>query len=224
MQEIIYTITRKKRKTAMIKVEPSGNVVISVPLSWSASDINMLINKKKSWITNTVQSVLSKVNKQPTIPANHIYYRGALYKFIRKAGLAKEYIIDDSKQTITASIDLLKSSEQQKFYRAQAKFLIPAMVYKLAKELNLNVKNVRVGHAKKLYGSYSLNNIMITERLILAPQSVINSVIYHELAHITHANHSKSFYNLLYKYCPKYDIHNKWLQNNGYFISTLFYD
>jgi predicted metal-dependent hydrolase len=46
------------------------------------------------------------------------------------------------------------------------------------------------------------------------PRETIDAVIIHELAHLTHANHSKRFWDLVYTWMPNYEEHVKILKKS----------
>ena len=47
------------------------------------------------------------------------------------------------------------------------------------------------------------------------PMEVVDSVVVHELCHRRHMNHSKAFYDEIYRVYLDYDKWNKWLKDNG---------
>ena len=55
----------------------------------------------------------------------------------------------------------------------------------------------------------------------MAPMSVIDYVIVHELAHTVHKNHSSEFWGLVESILPDYKPANKWLKENGYKLKRL---
>lgn len=66
--------------------------------------------------------------------------------------------------------------------------------------------NVRVRKMTTRYGSNAYTTHSITYSMLLLHYSidVIDSVVVHELAHDKVRNHSKKFYDVVYKYCPNY--------------------
>lgn len=64
------------------------------------------------------------------------------------------------------------------------------------------------------FGSNSKQTHRLSFQLNLVHYSpeIIESVVIHELAHDTYRNHQKEFYDLVYKYCPNYDIVQKKLK------------
>ena len=70
---------------------------------------------------------------------------------------------------------------------------------------------VRVQKMKSRLGSNSkaTNTLNFTLKLIHFSKEAIDSVIIHELAHYFKFDHSKEFYDVVYKYCPNYDKLNK---------------
>ena len=68
------------------------------------------------------------------------------------------------------------------------------------------------------YGSYSRVHNLITLSTMLAKYDyeLIESVLYHELAHVLHFDHSRSFYDVLLKAYPNYKEINKKLKKTKY--------
>ena len=87
-----------------------------------------------------------------------------------------------------------------------------------AKMMNVTYKKVSCKHVNTRYGSYSkrTGNIYISYSLLPYSKEIIDSVIIHELAHILVFNHSKSFYDVIYRYYPDYDICHKKLKKGIY--------
>ncbi|ATG97584.1 M48 family metallopeptidase [Mesoplasma lactucae] len=77
---------------------------------------------------------------------------------------------------------------------------------------NLSIKNV-VGKWGACYPKEK--KLIFNIRLIHFPVEVIDSVIVHELSHLENPNHSKQFWNQVYKYKPDYKENTSALDNWG---------
>ncbi len=109
------------------------------------------------------------------------------------------------------------------FYVAALKQQLPAIFEKYQNLLNVSVKRVIIKSQRTRWGSCSnLGNININWRLILSPTIALESVVAHELCHLIHPNHSKSFHNLLDLVCPMRVESDAWLKAHGSGILQLF--
>lgn len=80
---------------------------------------------------------------------------------------------------------------------------LPGRVRKLAEQVGAHVKRVSVRDQRTLWGSCSSSGTLsINWRLIMLPPELQDHIIFHELAHITHMDHSRAFYRLLQEYDP----------------------
>lgn len=96
--------------------------------------------------------------------------------------------------------------------------LIEDKVHRL-NELYFNSKlnSVKLKYNKSNWGSCSnKGNINLSTRLLFAPESVIDYVIIHELAHTKEMNHSSNFWKLVSTAFPKYKEAEKWLRVNNH--------
>ena len=78
--------------------------------------------------------------------------------------------------------------------------------------MRLEPHNVRVRDMSTRYGSNSKHTRTVTFALTLYHYSVdiLDSIIVHELSHTIVFDHSKAFYDVVFKYCPNYKaLHNK---------------
>lgn len=77
---------------------------------------------------------------------------------------------------------------------------------------------IRISNAKSRYGSNSrrTNTLSFSLQLVHYTKEAINSVVVHELAHDKYMDHSKKFYEFVYKYCPNYNMYRKQLIHKKY--------
>jgi hypothetical protein len=52
-------------------------------------------------------------------------------------------------------------------------------------------------------------------RLLLAPEAVLDYVVWHEVCHLHVMDHSPRFWALLGRHCPDYRTHSRWLKRHG---------
>ena len=52
-------------------------------------------------------------------------------------------------------------------------------------------------------------------RLLLAPESVLDYVVWHEACHLKVPDHSRRFWSLVERHCPDWRDHARWLSRYG---------
>lgn len=85
-------------------------------------------------------------------------------------------------------------------------------------KMNVPLYKVSLRNMKTRFGSNSKHTKSVHFSYVLIHYShpIIDSVVVHELAHILVYDHSKKFYDVVYKYCPDYDIYRKKLIRGEY--------
>ncbi len=107
------------------------------------------------------------------------------------------------------------SDEQIAALKKAAKDYIPAKVMEYSAIMGLKPSGIKITSARTRFGSCSgKNSLCFSYLLMQKPLEAVDYVIVHELAHIKHKNHGKSFYALIEKYMPDYRDRNKLLKHN----------
>lgn len=109
----------------------------------------------------------------------------------------------------------LKYSSFDDFEKKMKKIFLPIVTERVRyfeHLMNLKPHNVRVRKMTSRYGSNSKRTHTVTFALKLYSYSVdiLDAIVVHELSHTVVFNHSKAFYDVVFKYCPNYKVlHNK---------------
>ena len=87
-------------------------------------------------------------------------------------------------------------------------------------KMKLKINNFFIKDYKSKWGLCSnvKKEIFLNWRLVMAPISVIDYVVVHELCHIIESNHSKNFWNEVEKNHPNYKKDREWLKKNGFLL------
>ena len=89
------------------------------------------------------------------------------------------------------------------FYKFYAKkYLIPRVDY-FSNIMELNYSEIKFRKMKSRWGSCNIRGVItLNSQLIKIDKKLIDYIIVHELAHLTHMNHSKKFHSLVEVYLP----------------------
>ena len=99
---------------------------------------------------------------------------------------------------------------------AAMKKALPEKLERYASMLGVSYGKVTVRRQKTKWGSCSnVGNLNFNCLLMLAPESVLDYVVVHELCHIKHHDHSKAFWAEVASALPGFKTQRAWLKKNG---------
>lgn len=108
------------------------------------------------------------------------------------------------------------SPEELRLLQGEARDQVGARVAFYAPLVGVSYRQVRVHPMKSRWGSCSAKgNLNFNSLLVLAPPEVLDSVVVHELCHRKFMNHSKEFYQEVYRVFPQYPSCHRWLKEHG---------
>lgn len=138
-----------------------------------------------------------------------------IHKLVReKESWIRRHMDAVAEQTEEA-VDYLTREEIQTLAN-QALKVIPERVRFYAPKVGVTYGRITIRNQKTRWGSCSSKgNLNFNCLLMLTPKEVIDSVVVHELCHRKEMNHSKKFYDEVYRVFPEYDKWDKWLKQNG---------
>lgn len=93
---------------------------------------------------------------------------------------------------------------------------IPGRVAYFAEKIGVSYGRITIRNQKTRWGSCSSKgNLNFNCLLMLAPPTVLDYVVVHELCHRKEMNHSKAFWAEVEKVLPDYKTYVKWLKDEG---------
>ena len=108
------------------------------------------------------------------------------------------------------------SEEEMKAMAAKAREIIPERCRFRAGQMGVEYNRIALRFQHTRWGSCSgKKNLNFNCLLVQAPPEVLDSVVVHELCHLKEMNHSRAFYENVYRYCPEYDRCSRWLKEHG---------
>lgn len=108
-----------------------------------------------------------------------------------------------------------KRKELEKWYRKEAAVVLANKAAGYAQQMHVYFKELHIKDQKSRWGSCSSRgSLNFNWRILMAPESVCDYVLIHELCHLTHMNHSKEFWQMVERYCPEYKQYKLWLKEN----------
>ncbi|SHE40904.1 M48 family metallopeptidase [Clostridium fallax] len=231
-----YLVKRTKRKSVSISIDENGVVKVFAPFGVPNIYIEELIDENKNWIDENLENIKrKKMNKKQwtfkegmtvpflgkdynikfiigNFPKNYIRFYENTFQF----ELNKK-IYDDSFKRIEICKDLLKD-----FYKKEGNIYLKRRTKELEKIIGVKSIDIRVKDVKTIWGSCSSkNNINYNLRLMMMDKNFIDYVIIHELCHLLHRNHSKAFWNEVFKYCNDYRKIRNDIKEVGFYYNTL---
>ena len=208
-------ITYKNIKNLRISIDDSLNINVTSPIGVNKKYIEDIIQSKSSWIAKHKQKILNKQKYNYTLydleENGLVYLLGEQYsiKIVNssnniiqcdeKSKLLEFYLNQSVIDNYEFKLELLKE-----FYRDRAEIIFGNIVAKYLKITNKDINRLTIKKTKTLWGScnYAKGYINLNVDLVLRDIRAVEYVILHEIAHLTHPNHSKQFYDYIAQFMP----------------------
>ena len=227
-----YSVIRQpNRKTAKVIVDTDNAISVIVPADLSEQDIEKIIQKKQQWIRKKQalnNEVLRPTKAKEFVSGEAISYLGRNYRLKVCYGSYSPVEYEKGRFMVTVPECLLQSSRDQfietsliKWYKRQALVKFQQRAKKFSELLNTSPRSIKVGDFKSQWGScHQDGTITVNWKVAMAPMSIVDYVVAHELCHLVHDDHSQDFWRLLSKIMPDYKDRKEWLRINGPCLSN----
>ncbi|MEK6537548.1 MAG: SprT family zinc-dependent metalloprotease [Nitrospirota bacterium] len=211
-----YKLIRSKRRTLALTICADATLVVRAPAHTPLDTIEQFIGKNTDWIKRT----LVRLERRPQVKQKE-FVSGEEFLFLGKSYPLE--VQNDTCQPLHLRDGFILNAKERSrgrelftgWYKKEAKKIIPARVEGWARRFGLAYKSVNITCANRRWGSCAPNDrLNFSWRLVMAPMPVIDYVVVHELAHITHKNHSRRFWSGVKAMCPDYKDAKTWLRAN----------
>lgn len=222
-----YQIRRSVRAKRLRLLVKPGMIELVLPAKMPERDALLFLNKHKTWaLTKLAEFDLKQQHsKFPAFTANiTLPWRGRELplKIQETIGVRFRVQVDDSGVLINLPQGLAETRDElalRAFYLWTRRWLqskVAEIVARHAPRQGLNPREIRIKNMKTRWGSCGpRNDININWLLALAPESVLEYVVVHEICHIKERNHSAAFWALVAQHLPNFLEERRWIHRQG---------
>jgi predicted metal-dependent hydrolase len=230
-QKISYTLKRSHTaKLIWLDIKRQTGLTVTVPPFYNIKNLQGYLESNTTWILRNISRYCSETlpsQSEPVRPANTISYLGKSLKVMQNRCGCGLNAIELQQNKLIVSLNSsgtrLSVQELEHWLKIQATSLINEKVKTFSKKMGLAYNRVMIRDQKSRWGSCSCRkNLNFNWRLIMAPEPVLDYVVIHELCHLKEMSHSKSFWDLVARYCPQWHEHRNWLDNHCIELNAQF--
>lgn len=219
--QIKYTLLIKNVKNINMRIEKSGEIVVSCNSYIPIEKVDAFVMSKFEWIVKNVEQVKRK--KKILEDQSSYLYLGKKYlveivesKFNGAKFHENKLIVYKTENVeVERIIQAFEKEVATKYFKKIMKLVFEKMSY----DYPIVEPTLKIRNMTSRWGSCmpSKNQITLNLQLIHYDEKFIEYVVYHEYAHLIQPNHSKAFYRVIEKYMPDY----KKISENGPKLMTI---
>lgn len=235
-RKIKFSIKRgRRKKTVALQIQPNSTVVVLSPNFLDKDKINEIVQKRARWIIQKqekIKKINAEVPKKEFVSGESFPYLGREYrlKVIKskddkycfcKLMSGRFYVEINNRFSGKAASQIVKEKLLE-WYIEHAKEKINERVQRYSKLIGVIPQKIIIRNQEKRWGSCSHSGVLrFNWKVIMAPISVLDYVLVHEICHLVLKNHSDEFWNKLSSIVPDYKKKRQWLKENSFLLTEL---
>lgn len=207
---------RRSKQARSIIVSPDtvkGVVRLTVPIYASEQQALRFAQSKSDWLNARFAEALPPV---PIVDGGQIAFLGEPQIIRWSPEFARAPELAEGEIRLGGPHELVES-RVLRWLKAQARTIFAEDLQFYCERAGSDLPRLAVGDARRRWGSCSGHqSIRLSWRLVMAPTHVRRSVVAHEVAHLTHMDHSRRFYALLDQiFESDRRMADRWLKDHG---------
>ncbi|HEX7300739.1 MAG TPA: SprT family zinc-dependent metalloprotease [Solirubrobacteraceae bacterium] len=207
-----YTIRRSTRaRRVRVAVDAQAGVQVTLPARAREREAALAVAELRPWIERRLAEVRAARERLAVAPG-HLPYLGGQLALRPEAGRVRAHRRGD--------VLHVPAEEQraaiERWYRRAARAEVAPRLDEAVAALGRAYTRLTIREQRTRWGSCSTTGAMsFNWRLVLAPEDVLDYVVWHEACHLVVMDHSRGFWALLERHRPGYRAPQRWLRANG---------
>ena len=219
-ETISFELIYKKRTTIGIYIDLYGNVEVQAPKGTSEESVLQLLEGKWDLIQQRTKEMKDRTVGHMEKVYDHgesFLYLGNTYPILisQDTDIKKDNVVLEENKLhvyVKQQEDERIKQALKRFYYRQCKALVEKRVQFYQSNFRVKPRSIRISDSKSTWGTCdSMRQLTFNWKLAMAPLKVIDYVVVHEMCHMVHMNHDRSFWRLVGKIIPDYEQRENWL-------------
>ncbi len=209
---IAYSIRRSSRaRRVRVVVDPRDGVEVVLPARARDRDARAAVRELAPWIERRLAEQQA-LRERMARPVGTVPYLGAELRLVVEPGRTRVHRRGDA--LLVPDGDPRPALER--WYRRAARAEVTPRLDTATGRLGREWTRLTIRDQKTRWGSCTSKGAMsFNWRLLLAPEAVLDYVVWHEACHLVLLDHSPRFWALVAEHCPDYRDPQRWLRENG---------
>jgi predicted metal-dependent hydrolase len=211
-REIPYTVRRSPRaRRVRVNVHADAGVEVVLPARAHERAAAAAISELRPWIERRVgeaQRALAEVAAR----AGRVPYLGRELELVAEPGRTRAH--RRGERLLVPAADAAPAIER--FYRRAAREEVGRRLDDATAQAGVRYRDLSIRGQRTRWASCSADGRMsFNWRLLLAPERILDYVVWHEVCHLEILDHSPRFWALLERRWPRYREDRAWLRRSG---------
>lgn len=218
-----------RRRTLEVRVTRDNRVRVLCPMILRDSQIVDFVHAKSGWIESKLRINTSKTHasSQVITEGSVLFFRGQKLTLAATRAEQTAITIDQDQLTLQAREICPKSLNallRDWFYQHAREILLDRTEF-YSQALDHRPKKIIFKVYRSMWGRCNARGeIAFDWRIVMAPDSVIEYLVVHELCHLIHFDHSCRFWDLVESVKPDFRESKSWLRTNALWVKQHFND
>ena len=213
MEAIPYSIRRSQRaRRVRVTVDPSRGVEVVLPRRAAEREAATAIRELAPWIERRLAEV-DRVRATVAARGDAVPYLGRVLRLVGEPGRTRAHLRGGD---LLVPVGAAREPALERWYRRAAQREIAPRLDHACAQTGTAYARLSIRGQRSRWASCSRSGAMsFNWRLLLAPEPVLDYVVWHESCHLEIMDHSPRFWALLGSRWPAYREHAQWLRRNG---------
>jgi predicted metal-dependent hydrolase len=211
-REIDYRVRRSERaRRIRVNVDADG-VEVVLPRRAAAREAAAAVRELEPWIRRRL-SELAHAQQAVAARGDAVPFLGELLQVRTDPGRTR---VHRRGAVLWTPAGTERKPALERWYRRAARAEIAPRLERACALAGSSYDKLTIRGQRTRWASCSRTGAMsFNWRLLLAPEAVLDYVVWHEVCHLEVMDHSPRFWDLLEHWCPDYREHSRWLRRHG---------
>jgi predicted metal-dependent hydrolase len=211
-REIPYTVRRSSRaRRVRVNVHAHNGVEVVLPARAPERAAAAAVSELRPWIERRLAEA-HEVRALIAARADTVPYLGTSLRLVPQRGRSRVH--RDGQRLLVPAEDARPALER--FYRRAARAEIAPRLDRATALAGSRYTALDIRAQRTRWASCSpAGRMSFNWRLLLAPERVLEYVVWHEVCHLQVLDHSRRFWSLVERHWPGYREDREWLRVNG---------